>query len=258
MQESKANHTRSQRVPRFLDHGQAIIADAQATQAFQPTDGSFHDPPHLSKATTMFGSAPSNVRLDSQPGQQSSGAITVVATISIQFVRKLLRFSWLSTDLGKVQNDREDLPLITRVGGSRVNCQGHAMAIHHQCVFGAGFSAVHRARTRLFSPAKGTHDHAIDDDQVRIKFVFFAEQAQEIGMDAVPDAECFPSAQTAMGCPARAAQLRRHVLPATTGDQYEPYDLERHTVCDTRSAAIGADWLLRRKVMANQFIELIT
>ena len=60
--------------------------------------------------------SPGDVRLDPQPQQQPPSAVAVVSPIRIRFVGQFLGASRLSTHLGKIEKDRQDLRLVAGIG----------------------------------------------------------------------------------------------------------------------------------------------
>jgi len=188
MPDTEANHTDCQRVPRLLDHRQAIIADAHTPKSLQPTDRPLDYPTHFPQAAAVAALPFIDLRLDPQPGQQPAGGFAVVACIGVQLVGVFLRPSYLATDMREVQDDGNDFFVVTGIGSGCVNRHRYAVAVHQQRVFGAFFRPVHGTGASEFAATEGSHDHTIHDDEVRIELVVLAQQAEEIGMEPIPDA----------------------------------------------------------------------
>lgn len=123
MEQPEANDAGGQRVPGVLHHSQAVVADPHPAQPFEPTDGSLDHPADLAQAASVFRLPLGNVRLDTQPGQQSPRGLAVVAPVGVQFVRQLLGTTRLPCHLGEIQYQRDDLSVVAPVGRSSVN--GH-------------------------------------------------------------------------------------------------------------------------------------
>src|SRR5262249_7130386 len=145
MHQSEADNTGSQSVPSLLDDTQAVVADSQPAQPLEPTDGPLHHPTNLPQPTPMLPPSPTNVRLDTQPGQQPAGRVAVVAPIGVQPVGHLLGTASLATDGGKLQHQRDDLPVVAGVGSGGADSQRYAVAVHQERMFAAFFAAGDRA-----------------------------------------------------------------------------------------------------------------
>ena len=147
--------------------------------------------------------------------------------------------------------------VVAGVGPGRADRQRHPVPVDQQRVLRALFPAVHGAGAGLLAAAEGPHDDAVDDDRVGVELAGLPQQPQQVGVQAVPDAQLLPGPQPAVGGPAGAAHLRRDVLPAAAGGQDEPDDPDDDAVADAGPPALGADGLLRRQVVADDLEELI-
>src|SRR6266540_1565564 len=133
MQQAEANNAGSQRVPGVLDHGQAVVADAEPAQALQPTIGSLDHPADFPQAAAVRCPALGDVRL------------AAVAPVGVPFGGQLLGATWRARHLREVQHPWDDLPVVAGVRRCRAESQRYPMPLHQQRVFGAHFSAVYGA-----------------------------------------------------------------------------------------------------------------
>jgi hypothetical protein len=124
-------------------------------------------------------------------------------------------------------------------------------------VFRAFFPAIHGTGARLLASAEGAHQDGIDDDQIGVELARLTQQTQQIDVQAVPDAHLLPESQAAVGRHARAAQLRRDILPAAAARQDEPQHIQHGTMAHTRPTAFRADGLFRRQVVSGEIEERI-
>src|ERR1700735_5198523 len=94
--------------PSVLNDFQTIISHTHPSQSFDPTNSSFDNPTHLAKSTPMRRSSSGNLRFDSQPNEQRSSGVVVIATVRIRNVGKLLRSPGFTTHVRKVDDNRKD------------------------------------------------------------------------------------------------------------------------------------------------------
>src|SRR5262249_16719004 len=160
----------------LLDDAQAVVANAHPPQPLQPTDGPLYYPTDFPQAAAVAAPALVDLRLDAQPPQQPPGRLAVVARISVDFVRPLLGPPHLAAHVREVQDDGDDLRVVTGVGPGRVDGQRDAVAVHQQRVLGALFRPVHGAGAGVLTAAEGPHDDAIHDDQIGVELIVLAQQ----------------------------------------------------------------------------------
>ncbi len=240
------------------DHPESVVPDPHPPQPLDPTDGPLDDPPHLPQPAPVLRPAPGDPRLDPEPPQHQPGRVAVVPAVRVQHVRPLLRPPRLAPDPGEVEgHQRQDLAVVAGVGPGRADRQRHPLAAHQQRVLGPEFPAVHRAGAGALAPAERPHHDPVHDRHVGVELVGPAEQAEQVGVEPVPDARLLPGAEPSVRRPARAPQLVGHVLPPVAGRQHEPDDSHRHLVPDPRATARRADRLLGRQVVDDQGEELV-
>src|ERR1700722_5243897 len=255
MQHSEADHTGRQSVPGLLYGYQPVIANSHSPKALEPAIGPLDHPSSFSQTTAVLGPASGDVRFNPEPSQQCPSCVTVVASVGVQFVRDRLGPAHFAANLWEIQDERNDLLLVTDIRSSGADSQRHSVAIHQQRMFGAQFPAVHRAGAGFLATAKGPHDDPIHDDQIGIEFVSLAKQSQQVGVEPVPDTHFLPLPQPTVSGAPRAAHLTRNVLPTAAGDEDKPYDLENDPMHDPRASALGSDRHFGGKVMGDQIIE---
>src|SRR5262249_3683185 len=185
-----------------------------------------------------------DVRLDAQPGQQPSRGVAVIAPVGVQLVGQFLGPAPLAPDLWEVEHQGDNLPVVAGVRPRRADGQRRPVPVHQQRVLGALFPAVQGAGAGALAAAEGPDVYGVDDGHVGVELIGLPQQPQQVGVQAVPDAQVLPVPQAAVGSTAGAAQLRGHVLPAAAGDQDEPNDLEGDPMADAWPPALGADGLL--------------
>ena len=135
--------------------------------------------------------------------------------------------------------------------------QRRAARIHDDGEFGARFPAVDGVGAGVVAAAESADDDAVDDGCVRIELVRLAEQREQVGVEAVPDAGLLPGAEAAVGGAARAAEFVGHVLPAVAGGEDEPDDPHDDAVGDAGPTAERADGLFGRQVVLDDVIERV-
>src|SRR5438874_10178150 len=99
MQQSEADYTGRQRVPRLLDDPQAVVADPQPPQPLEPADGPLHHPADLPQPAAVRRLPPADVRLDAQPPQDPPGGVAVEAPVGVRLVGQLLGPPRLAADV---------------------------------------------------------------------------------------------------------------------------------------------------------------
>src|SRR5262245_47372621 len=209
MQQAKAYHTGGQSRPCFLDLRKPVIANSHSPQSLQPTDGPLDYPAHFSQAAAMRCSPPCDVRVDSQPSQDAPGSVAVEATIRVQFVGQLLRPTRFAAYSGEARDQRQQLAMVADVRPRDPGAKRYTMAIDHQRVLCAFFSAVYRAGASLLAATERSHVDAVDDGDVRIQTLGLPQESQQIGMQVVPNTKPLPKLQSPMGRATRTTHFGR-------------------------------------------------
>src|SRR5581483_688516 len=257
MGDTVTDHGGSQGVPSLLDDVQAIVTYSQPTQPLQPTNRSFNHPTDSAQAAAMRCLSTSDQWFDAQPAKQMPGIVAVVAAVGQENVRLLRRPTWFAAHHRVIQNDGQDLRVIAGVGTCRANGQRDAMPVDKQGVFGAQFSAVHRAGTGVVAASHCPNAHAIDDRRMRIQLTSFSQQLEPVHVQAVPNAQLFPPPQSAMRRATRAVHFSRHILPATAGAQHKPNDPHHGDMGNLRATALWSHRLLWRQMRFQFFHKLV-
>ncbi len=163
-----------------------------------------------------------NVWLDSQPSQQPSQRFAVVTSISVDLIRQLFGSTGFSADLGKLEDHRENLTVITVVCTHAANHERNPVLVDHDGVFRTGFTAVDGTWPRRLATAEGTHSDAIDDHGIKVKLAFSLQRREQIGMQSILNSRLLPRSKPAMSGPSRAAEFLSNILPTVASDQHKP------------------------------------
>ena len=164
-----ADDTGGEGSPGVLDDAESVVADADAAESFEPTDGAFDDPADLAETTPVRGPTLGDFRFDAQPAEQTSGGVAIVAAVGDEGVWVLLRSAGRPADGGVLESERDHLGVVAGVGAGGADRQGDAVAVDHQRVFRAGFPAVHGTRTGVVPAAEGPHGDTVHHDQIDVE-----------------------------------------------------------------------------------------
>src|SRR4051812_14307499 len=175
----------------------------------------------------------------------------------MDLVGQLLGAAAYASYLGEVEDYRQELRVVASVGPGGMDHQRDPRLLDHDGVLGAEPAAVHGARAGRRATSKGTDRDAVDDHGVEVELAGPLEQAEQVGLEPVPDPGLLPGSESPMGGAAGAAQLLGDVLPSGAGGQGEPDHPEGGAVPDPGPASLGADGRLRWQVMGDSVEEFV-
>lgn len=136
----------------FVDVTPPFVANPQASELVQPTEGPLNNPTIHTQTAAVLGISSGNERFYANLAQRLSICLRIVRTIRIKLLEAISRRPTLSCNGRHVINQRQQLRHVVPIGGGEANDDGHTVAVSQQMVFGAWFSAVYRARTGRFAP----------------------------------------------------------------------------------------------------------
>jgi len=135
-----------------MNVGAAFVADAQAAELVQPTEGAFHDPAGFAQTAPMRGSLTGQLVADSALLQPAMVGGTAVGAIPLHDLRPLPRATDLAPHRRDGCDERLELATVMHVGRRHECAQRHALGIGAKMMFAARFAAVGRVRPGLQPP----------------------------------------------------------------------------------------------------------
>lgn len=120
--------------------------------------------------------------------------IAVVAGVCVEFRRVVSRPPSTSADPREANDGREDLSMVTDVGGRRRHGRRCAASIHQNRVFRPGFAAINGARTAAIAAAKCSHLSRINHCRMQFQTVMAFQFREHEMMNPLPQpasCQCF-------------------------------------------------------------------
>jgi len=135
-----------------MDVGPAFIADPQAAELVQPTDGPLHNPTEDAQSAAVLGITFGDAGLDASFGQLPPMRIGIVRPIAKEFIGASHRTAHLPGDGRNRIHQRDQLRYVVPVGPREPNGKRNAFRICDEMVFRPVFPAIHGAGTGIFAP----------------------------------------------------------------------------------------------------------
>jgi hypothetical protein len=136
----------------LMDVRAAFVANAQAAELMQPTEGAFHDPACLAQAAAVRSSRASQLVGDPVLLQPAMVGGTAVRAITLDDLRSLARPTDLALDGRNGGHEGLELATVMHVGGRQQDAQRQTLGIGAKMMFAARFAAVGRIRPGLKPP----------------------------------------------------------------------------------------------------------
>ena len=136
----------------LMNVGATFVADAQAAELMQPTQGAFHDPACLAQSAAVRSSAPGQLVGDATLLQPAMVGGTAVGAIALHDLRPLARTTDLAPHRGDGCDERLELATVMHIGCRQQDAQRQALGIGAKMMFAARLAAVGRVRPGLKPP----------------------------------------------------------------------------------------------------------
>ena len=130
----------------------AFIANSQAAELVQPSDGTLDDPSGLAQSTAMLSVTASNLTFNPPCTQGLAMRLAVIRAIGLQHLGLAQRTADLSSDWRDRVHQRQQLRNVVSVRFGQNNAQGNALRVAEDVVFRARFTAIGWVRSSFFPP----------------------------------------------------------------------------------------------------------
>jgi len=135
-----------------IEVGMAFVADNEASELVEPSEGSLDHQPVLSKVLTCFDAAPGDAGDDASGSQIAATAGIVVALVGVQFVRPLSRPSAHLTDWLKRVDGLGPGLAVMNIRPGQDEGERQAVTVDQRMALRAGFAAVGWVRADRVGP----------------------------------------------------------------------------------------------------------
>ncbi len=135
-----------------MNVGAAFVANAQASELMQPSDGALHHPTGHAQATAVLGVAASNLGANAAGGQRPAVRLGVIAAVGLDHIGTVTRRARFTGDRRNAVDQGQQLRNIVAVGLGENDRQGNALGIREEMVFRARFTAIGWVRSSFFPP----------------------------------------------------------------------------------------------------------
>jgi len=137
-----------------------FITNTQTPVLVKPGQTAFHNPAEYTQPASVLASTLSQDRMDTHFSHSLTMRFRVVSTVALYNVWPVAGATYLSSDSGNSINQRQQLCDIMAVGTGQRSCQGDAVGIGDQMMFGTGFAAI-RGVWAGFRPPKTARTEAL-------------------------------------------------------------------------------------------------
>ena len=135
-----------------MDVGAAFVADEQALEVVQPSEGALDDPAVAAETGAVLGRAPSDHRPDPALPELAAMASGVVGAIGDELPGPATRPTDEAAHVRHAVDEREQLGDVVAVAAREREGERDARLVDDQMMFGAEPSTVNRARARRTAP----------------------------------------------------------------------------------------------------------
>lgn len=142
----------------FVNSGQSFITNSESTKPMQPCDGASDDPAGLAQSAAMFGSAPSDLRLNAsflERFTMSARIVTAVGLDEIGLASRAPRFAcyrWYGL------HQRQQLGNVVAIGLGQIDRERNAFRVRKDVVLRTGTTAIGWVRSRFFPAPRARID----------------------------------------------------------------------------------------------------
>jgi len=147
-----ADNGATQRQESLMDVGATFVADAQAAELMQPTEGAFHDPARFAQPAAVRRWRAGQLVGDPVLLQPAMVGGTAVGAIPLDDLRSLARSTDLALDGWNGGHEGLELATVMHVGRRQLDAQRQALGVGAKMMLAARFAAVGRVRPGLKPP----------------------------------------------------------------------------------------------------------
>jgi hypothetical protein len=141
-----------------MDIGAAFVADGEPTEAVEPGDRPFDDPPAYTQSAAMRRAAARQNRRDPAGPEAIAMGLRVVTAVSLQRARLLPGAAAAPADRGQGLDQRIKLGDVVDVRRGYLRHERDATGIRDEMVFGARLAAIGWVRSSFFPPRTARTD----------------------------------------------------------------------------------------------------
>jgi len=135
-----------------VDVGSAFVADREAAELAEPSEGPFHDPPVPPEPCTALDAAPGDAGLDVAAGQSPTAAAMIISLVGMKLAGPASGWSPRLPDGRHSINDLLQHDAVVNVGPRQPDCEWDALRIGDDVTLGARLAAIRRVRAGLSAP----------------------------------------------------------------------------------------------------------
>ena len=147
-----ADNGATEREEGLMNIGATFVANSQAAELVQPTQGAFHDPAGFAQPATMRRARACQLVGDSARLQPAMVRGTAVGAIPLHSIRALARATDFAPHGRNGRHERLQLAAVMHVGCGQLDAQRQALGIGAKMMFAARFAAIRRVGARLKPP----------------------------------------------------------------------------------------------------------
>jgi hypothetical protein len=135
-----------------VDVGSSLVADGEAAELCEPSQGPLDDPPVSPQSLAALDTAAGDPVLDATAGESPTTAAVVIGFVGVQLRRP---FAWPSpalADWWDSIDDRLQHPAVVDVGACQLQREGNALRIGEDVTLRTRLAAIGRVRTGRRAP----------------------------------------------------------------------------------------------------------
>ena len=132
--------------------GAALVADEQALEVVQPSEGALDHPADAAEPGAVLGLATSDQRLDPALAQELAVLVVVVSAVGDDALGSVARATDSPTHGWHRFDERDQLGDVVAVTARDRPGERDPARVDEEMVLGAGTSSIHRARARFGAP----------------------------------------------------------------------------------------------------------
>ena len=135
-----------------MDVAAPVVADEQAFELVQPSEGAFDNPAVAAKPGTVLGLAARDLRCDAALAELAAATVVVVAAVGADTVGSPARPADLAAHRWDAVEERDQLGAVVAVATRELPGERDPRRVDEEMMLGAVSGSINRARARFGAP----------------------------------------------------------------------------------------------------------